>query len=301
MQANRADAEATEVIRSFLFVPGVSQHKLEKATTCGADAIIVDLEDSVTADSRPAARELARDYIEGRTGVWVRINPVDSGDVVSDLKAVMPAAPDGIVLPKPRSADDALRLATRLDELESTHGIPAGRTRILPLCTERPRALFSLESYVGATPRLAGLSWGAEDLSAAVGAKANRDDAGNWLPPYEFARAMCLFAAAAAEIPAIDTVYTDFRDGDGLERYALNAARDGFSGMLAIHPAQVETINRAFSPTDAEIERAERIVAIFEQNPGAGALGLDGEMVDQPHLAQARRIIAMATELKKEQ
>ena len=289
------------MIRSFLFVPGDSERKLRKAADCGADALIVDLEDAVSADSRPAARELARDYIEGRKGVWVRINPVDSGDALGDLQAVMPASPDGIVLPKPRSADDALRLATKLDELESTHGIPAGRTRILPLCTERPRALFSLESYVGATPRLAGLSWGAEDLSVAAGAKTNRDEAGNWLPPYEFARSMCLFAAAAAEVPAIDTVYTDFRNSDGLSRYASNAARDGFSGMLAIHPAQVETINRAFSPTDAEIERAERIVALFEQNPGAGVLGLDGEMVDRPHLLQARRIIALATRLRDKQ
>jgi citrate lyase subunit beta/citryl-CoA lyase len=299
MQAHRADAEKAEVIRSFLFVPGDSERKLEKAANCGADALIVDLEDSVTADSRPVARELTRNYVEGKAGVWVRINPMDSDDALDDLQAVMPAAPAGIVLPKPRSADDALQLATRLDEIESTHGIPTGRTRILPLCTERPRAMFSLESYVGATPRLAGLSWGAEDLSAAIGAKANRDEAGNWLPPYELARSMCLFAAAAAEVPAVDTVYTDLRDSEGLARYASNAARDGFSGMLAIHPAQVETINRAFSPTGAEIERAERIVAIFEQNPGAGVLGLDGEMVDRPHLVQARRIIALATELKK--
>jgi citrate lyase subunit beta/citryl-CoA lyase len=289
------------MIRSFLFVPGDSERKLEKAANSTADALIVDLEDSVTAASRPAARELAGDFIEGRAGIWVRINPVDSGDALVDLQSVMPAAPDGIVLPKARSADDALRLATKLDELESKHDIPAGRTRILPLCTERPRALFSLESYVGATPRLAGLSWGAEDLSAAVGAKANRDEAGNWLPPYQFARSMCLFAAAAAEVPAIDTVYTNFRDNEGLERYASDAARDGFSGMLAIHPGQVETINTAFSPTDAEIERAGQIVAMFEQDPGAGALGLDGEMIDRPHLVQARRIIAMAKELKSKQ
>jgi citrate lyase subunit beta/citryl-CoA lyase len=286
------------MIRSFLFVPGDSERKLEKARSAGADALIVDLEDSVMAESRPAARELTRDFIEGRAGAWVRINPVDSGDALDDLQAVMPAAPDGIVLPKPRSADDALRLATKLDELESTHGIPAGRTRILPLCTERPRALFSLESDFGATPRLAGLSWGAEDLGAAVGAKANRDESGNWLPPYELARSMCLFAAAAAEVPAIDTVFTDFRNPEGLARYASQAARDGFSGMLAIHPAQVETINHAFSPSEAEVKHAERIVALFEQNPTAGALSLDGKMVDRPHLVQARRIIAVAEELK---
>ena len=286
------------MIRSFLFVPGDSERKLEKAGGVGADAIIVDLEDSVTAESRPRARELAREYIEGRDDVWLRINPVDSGEALADLQAVMPAAPGGIVLPKARSGDDAARLATKLDELESRFDVAAGTTRILPLCTERPRALFSLESYVGATPRLAGLTWGAEDLSAALGAKANRDESGRWLPPYELARSLCLIAAAAAEVPAFDTVYTDFRDTDGLARYASNAARDGFSGMLAIHPAQVATINDAFSPSADEIGRAERIVALFNDNPGAGALALDGKMIDKPHLVQARRIIALAGRLK---
>ena len=176
------------MIRSFLFVPGDSERKLEKAIDAGADAVIVDLEDSVSAENRPRARELAREYIDGREDVWLRINPVDSGEAMADLQAVMPAAPSGIVLPKARSADDATRLATKLDELESRFGIAAGQTRILPLCTERPRALFSLDSYVGATPRLAGLTWGAEDLSAALGARASRDDDGNWLPPYELAR-----------------------------------------------------------------------------------------------------------------
>lgn len=286
------------MIRSFLFVPGDSERKLEKARGAGADALIVDLEDSVAADSRPRARELAREYIEGRDNVWLRINPVDSGEALADLQAVMPAAPSGIVLPKARSADDATRLATKLDELESRHGIAAGHTRILPICTERPRALFALESYVGATPRLAGLSWGAEDLSAALGARSARDESGRWLPPYELARSLCLFAAAAAEVPAIDTVYTDFRDAEGLASYAGRAARDGFTGMLAIHPAQVAVINDAFSPSDDELSRAERIVALFRDNPGAGALALDGEMVDKPHLVQAKRVIALARKLE---
>ena len=289
------------MIRSFLFVPGDSERKLEKAPGAGADAIIVDLEDSVSADNRPRARELARDYIDGRADVWVRINPVDSGEAMADLQAVMPAAPSGIVLPKARSADDATRLATKLDELEDRFDIAAGNTRILPLCTERPRALFSLDSYVGATPRLAGLTWGAEDLSAALGARARRDESGNWLPPYELARSLCLFAAAAAEVPAVDTVYTDFRDAEGLASFAARAARDGFTGMLAIHPAQVATINAAFSPSDADVKRAERIIALFRDNPGAGALALDGEMIDKPHLVQARRIVALAQRLKTTQ
>ena len=289
------------MIRSFLFVPGDSERKLEKARDAGADAVIVDLEDSVTAENRPRARELAREYIDGRDDVWLRINPVDSGEAQADLQAVMPAAPSGIVLPKARSADDAARLATKLDELESRFDIAAGHTRILPICTERPRALFSLDSYVGATPRLAGLTWGAEDLSAALGARAIRDDGGNWLAPYELARSLCLFAAAAAEVPAIDTVYTDFRDTAGLASFATRAARDGFTGMLAIHPAQVATINDAFSPSVDEVERAERIVALFRDNPGAGALALDGEMIDKPHLVQARRVIAVAQRLKTRQ
>jgi len=286
------------MIRSFLFVPGDSERKLEKSAGAGADAVIVDLEDSVSAENRPRARELAREYIDGREDVWLRINPVDSGEAMADLQAVMPAAPSGIVLPKARSADDATRLATKLDELESRFGIAAGQTRILPLCTERPRALFSLDSYVGATPRLAGLTWGAEDLSAALGARASRGEDGNWLPPYELARSLCLFAAAAAEVPAIDTVYTDFRDASGLASYAARAARDGFTGMLAIHPAQLKTINDAFSPSDDDVQRAERIIALFRDNPGAGTLALDGEMIDKPHLVQARRIVGLAKRLK---
>jgi citrate lyase subunit beta/citryl-CoA lyase len=289
------------MIRSFLFVPGDSERKLEKATSVGADALIVDLEDSVTAQSRPQARELAAEFSTGKKGIWIRINPVDSSDALADLEAVMPAAPEGIVVPKPRSADDVLRVAVKLDELEDRHGLGAGRTRILPLCTERPRALFALDSYVGSTPRLAGLTWGAEDLGAALGARANRDESGNWLPPYELARSLCLVAAAAAEVPAFDTVYTDFRDADGLARYASNAARDGFTGMLAIHPAQVEVINEAFSPRAEDVRRAERIVALFEQNPGAGALALDGEMIDRPHLIQARRILALDKEITNRQ
>ena len=298
MQAYGTDDEEADMIRSFLFVPGDSERKLEKAAGAGADAVIVDLEDSVSAENRPRARELAREYIDGREDAWLRINPVDSGEAMADLQAVMPAAPSGIVLPKARSADDATRLATKLDELESRFGIAAGQTRILPLCTERPRALFSLDSYVGATPRLAGLTWGAEDLSAALGARASRDEDGNWLPPYQLARSLCLFAAAAAEVPAIDTVYTDFRDADGLASYAARAARDGFTGMLAIHPAQVTTINSAFSPSDDDVQRAERIIALFRDNPGAGTLALDGEMIDKPHLVQARRIVGLAKRLK---
>ncbi|MDH3350252.1 MAG: CoA ester lyase [Gammaproteobacteria bacterium] len=283
--------------RSYLFVPADSERKMKKAGDAGADAIILDLEDSVAAGARVAARERVGGYLAGRDDIWVRINPVGTDDAVADLNSIMPFAPTGIVLPKPCGVADVQRLAAMLDELEREHGLDAGRTEILPICTERPEALFGLGGYADATPRLAAMSWGAEDLSAAVGASANRGDDGNWLPPYELARSLCLFAAGAAEVPAVDTVYTDFRDMDGLARYAANARRDGFCGMLAIHPAQVDVINRAFMPSAAEIERAERIVALFAENPEAGALGMDGEMLDRPHHVQAQRILQLAKRL----
>jgi citrate lyase subunit beta/citryl-CoA lyase len=280
--------------RSYLFVPGDSERKLAKATDAGADALILDLEDSVAGDARPAARERVREYLEGKDNTWVRINPIGTDDAERDLRAIMRSAPAGIVLPKPESAADVETLAGKLDYFENEYGIQAGRTAIMALCTELPVAVFSLGDYARATPRLAALSWGAEDLSTALGAARNRDETGNWLPPYELARSLCLFAAAAAEVAAVDTVYTDFRDAEGLSRYAANARRDGFSGMLAIHPAQVDTINAAFIPTTAEIERARQIVRLFAENPDAGTLGVDGRMVDRPHLIQAERILELA-------
>jgi citrate lyase subunit beta/citryl-CoA lyase len=286
-----AHDEKARMSRSFLFVPADSERKLAKAGSVGADALILDLEDAVAAEARPAARELAASYLQDADNVWVRINPIDTEDSTADLEAVMVSAPVGIILPKPRSAADVITLAQSLDRLEKQHGIDPGSTRIMALCTEHPEALFTLGSYIGATPRLHGLSWGAEDLAAAVGATTNRDDDGNWLPQFELARALCLFAAAAAEVAAVDTVYTDFRDQEGLLRYATHARRDGFSGMLAIHPAQVEIINSAFEPTAEELERAERIIRLFDESPGAGTVGLDGKMIDRPHLVQAQRLL----------
>lgn len=277
--------------RSYLFVPADSERKLAKASDVGADALILDLEDSVAADARPAARDKAAEFLQGRDDCWVRINPVDSSDAPLDLAGVMAAGPAGIVLPKPRNIADVMRLADYLQQFESEHELDAGQTKIVSLCTERPEALFSLHEYAGATDRLAALSWGAEDLSSALGASANRDENGNWLPTFEMARSLCLIASAAAEVAALDTVYTDYRDLDGLAKYAANARRDGFGGMLAIHPAQVDIINRAFTPTAAEIEQAEKIIALFEANPGAGTLGLDGKMIDRPHFLQAQRLL----------
>ena len=282
--------------RSYLFVPGDSQRKIDRARASNADAVIIDLEDAVVPGRRDEARRLAAAAAGGQT--WVRINPLDSADAEIDLEAVVPSAPAGIVLPKPESAADVIDLAARLDELEAANGLDAGCVRIIALCTERPQALFSLGGYSGASERLVGLSWGAEDLGVAVGATQTRGADGEWLPPYQIARVLCLFAAAAAGVAAIDTVYTDFRDADGLAHYAANARRDGFSGMLAIHPAQVDVINAAFTPTQQEVERAERIIALFDDNPDAGTLGMDGEMLDRPHLLAAERIVALSKSKK---
>jgi citrate lyase subunit beta/citryl-CoA lyase len=301
MQANSTHASETCVSRSFLFVPGDSERKLAKAGDCGADALIVDLEDSVDAANRSIARQKVQSFLQQpiAADLWVRINPLDTEDALADLLAIMPSAPHGIVLPKPESAADVRRLSAHLDDLEREHDIEPGSTRILPIVTERPAALFKLHEYANETARLAGLTWGAEDLSAAVGASANRDTDGRWLPPYELARSLCLFAAAAAVVPAIDTVYTDFHDSDGLAKLANTARRDGFSGMLAIHPEQVAIINAAFAPSAAEVQRAESIVALFANNAGSGVLQLDGKMIDRPHYLQAQRILQAAGQAKK--
>lgn len=282
--------------RSFLFVPADSEHKLDKARGGNADALIVDLEDSVAAERREAARETLAGFLVGECPIprWVRINPIDSDDAMLDLRAAFAGQPEGIVLPKARGAADVVKLAELLDALESEHGVPMGQTAILPLVTERPEGLFRLHEYTQSSERLYGLTWGAEDLGAAVGASATRDSGGDWLAPYQLARSLCLFAAAAAGVAAIDTVYTDFRDSDGLERFATRSRRDGFAGMLAIHPAQVDTINRAFTPSAEEAERARRIVELFAAHPDAGTLALDGEMLDRPHLVAARRVLALA-------
>lgn len=287
------------MIRSFLFCPADSERKMQKALASSADAIIFDLEDSVAADRRVDARKMAAANIDGNDRVWVRINPLDTEAADLDLEAVVPAAPAGIILPKPESAADAVDLAARLAELEPAAA--QGRTRIVCICTEKPEALFTLGGYRGATERLAGLSWGAEDLSAAVGATASRGESGEWLAPYQLARSLCLFAATAAGVPAIDTVYTDFRNEEGLRQYAAHARRDGFGGMLAIHPAQVEVINRAFAPRPDEIQRAERIVKLFADNPGAGVLSMDGAMLDRPHVVQAERILALANAIARKE
>jgi citrate lyase subunit beta/citryl-CoA lyase len=282
--------------RSWLFVPADDRRKLAKVRASGADAVILDLEDSVAPARKAEARAGALEALCAPRDVhgpelWVRINPLSGRLADHDLEAVMPGAPDGEVLPKAGSADDGAALGRRLGALEVGHR--RGKTRILPIATETPRALFALGSYAeAASSRLAGLTWGAEDLSTAIGAESNRAPDGGYTDLCRLARALCLAGAAAAGVPAVETVYPDLNDLDGLEAYAVQGRREGFSGMLAIHPAQVEPINRAFTPSHEAVERARRFVALFEAEPDAGVLAMDGRMLDAPHLAQARRILA---------
>ena len=283
------------ILRSLLFVPADSERKLEKAKSSPADALILDLEDAVAADRRPHARELMQEYVRGWQGsasLWVRINPVASSDYEADLQAVIAARPSGIVVPKPDSPDILRTLDHDLSVLEATHGAPDREIRVIPVASETPAAVLSLGEYRNPPPRLAALTWGAEDLSAALGAAGNREEDGTFAFTYRMVRSMCLVAAKLAEVEAIDTLYADFRDRAGLERYARAAQREGFTGMLAIHPDQVETINAAFTPSAADVEYARRVVAAFAT--GAGVASLDGKMLDQPHLKQAQHVLAMA-------
>ena len=287
--------------RSMLFVPGDSERKLARAMDTAADALILDLEDSVARARKAAARELVREYLRadptGRRPCWVRINALDGPAARVDLDAVLPTRPHGLVLPKIHSADDVAALATLLDALEPRAGLAAGSTAILPITTETPAALFAMAGYARAGPRLAALTWGAEDLSVALGAATALDADGEWLPPYQLARSLCLLAAADAGVPAIDTVWTSLGDEPRLLRQARAAKRDGFAGKLAIHPGQIDVLNEVFTPSASEAAHARRVVAAFAAAPGAGAIAMDGRMLDQPHLARAERVLALADRL----
>ena len=284
--------------RSFLFVPGDSDKKIAKSESVPADLVIFDLEDAVAAEARPEARLRVKEYLTGRkersSALYVRINPLDTEDAAKDLETVIEGAPDGIVLPKAHAPDDIRTLETMLDAGEKQHGLKAGSTRIVPVATETPAALFTLGEYRHVATRLAGLTWGAEDLGAALGAMSKKGEASEWSQPFDVVRALCLFAAAAAGVQAVDTLYSDFRDLEGLAASAARARRDGFTGKLAIHPGQVETINAAFSPSAEEVEDARAIIDLFTANPGVGVLSHKGRMVDMPHLVQAKKIIALA-------
>ena len=272
-------------LRSLLFVPGDRPERFAKAAGSGADAIILDLEDSVAPSAKPAAREAVAAYLAQPAEVirFVRVNPLGSEGLDADLVAARGA--DGVMLPKAEGAKDVAGLAERMGE---------GLVPILPVATETPRAIFALGGYEVVAERLAGLTWGAEDLPAAIGASAARESDGRYTPPYEVVRTLALMGAHAAGVAAIETVYPAIRDAEGLATYAARGARDGFTGMMAIHPSQVSAINAAFTPSDEALADARAIVAAFAASPGAGALQLDGRMIDAPHLKQAQALLARA-------
>ena len=276
-------------LRSLLFVPGDRPERMAKALGLGADALILDLEDAVAPTAKKGAREAVRAFLsapreEAAPALFVRINPIGSDDAAADIAALAGLAPDGVVLPKAEGEESVRHLLDRMP----------GDYAVLPVASETPAAVFRLGTFGAVAPRLAGVTWGAEDLPAAIGATSAREDDGSYTDPYKMVRALTLFGAHAAGVPAIETVYPDFRDMDGLAAYAARGRRDGFAGMMAIHPAQIAPINAAFSPSAAELAHARAIVALFDANPGAGALQLDGRMVDAPHLKAARRLLARA-------
>ncbi|KQT35121.1 citrate lyase [Sphingomonas sp. Leaf412] len=269
-------------LRSLLFVPGDRPERMEKALGLGADALILDLEDSVAPSRKPDARAAVRAFLDARhdgPALFVRVNPLDGDELAADVAALTGAALDGVMLPKAEGNASVERLRALLP----------GAYRVLPVASETARAVFTLGDYRG--DHLAALTWGAEDLPAAIGASTSREEDGGYTDPYKVVRALTLFGAHAAGVPAIETVYPDFRDTDGLAAYAARGRRDGFTGMMAIHPAQIPTINAAFSPSEAELAHARAVVALFAANPGAGALQMDGRMVDAPHLKAAERLL----------
>lgn len=283
----------------MLFVPGDSEKKMAKVESSPADALILDLEDSVATGRKPLARDMVREYLlahreRSKRELWVRVNPMDTDMALADLTAVVSGAPDGIILPKPDSAAETLMLDHYLSALEVREGVPRGQIKILPVATETANAVFTLHSYVGASPRLYGLTWGAEDLSAALGASTNKAPSGKYDDVYRLAGALCLAACRAAEIEPVGAVYPAFRDLEGLREDALHDRQAGFTGKIAIHPDQVPVINEAFTPSDEDVAYARRVVAVFEENPDAGTLGMDGKMLDKPHLTQAEHVLAMA-------
>lgn len=288
-------------LRSFLFVPGDSEKKLGKADAAGADALILDLEDSVVPANKAFARGLVAAFLRGRPKpkrayeIWVRVNPLETDLALFDLAAIVAAGPDGLMLPKANGPEDVLRLSHYLDALETQGGVAPGSIKILPVATETPVAPFALGGYAKAgLTRLLGITWGAEDLSAAIGASSNLDSSGQLALTYKMVRSLCLLAAHAAGVQAIDGVYVDFRNEAGLRTASSTSRAEGFTGRVAIHPSQIAVINESYLPSLEEIEHAHRVIAAFEAMPGAGTVGLDGKMIDIPHLKQAKGVLAQA-------
>ena len=290
------------ILKSLLFVPGDSEKKMTKAQNSGASALILDLEDSVSPDRTEVARAMVREFLQAhpdrsKQQLWVRINPLSTPLALPDLAAIVAGAPDGIMLPKVESAQDVVLLDHYLTALEQREGVSLGHVRIIPVATETPGAMFELKTYKGASARLLGLTWGAEDLSTAIGASTNRVESGEYEFTYQLARSLCLVGAHAAGLQAIETITANFRDQDLLMREVKASRRAGFTGKIAIHPDQINTINTGFSPDEAEVAHAQAVVKAFENGKGAGTVQLDGKMLDKPHLTQALRLLSAAQAL----
>lgn len=288
-------------MRSWLFIPADDEKKLGKGVTSGADVLLLDLEDAVAPSRKPDARKVCADYIKAtrdvarRPRLVVRINALDTPYWADDLAGIVGAGPDGVMLPKPRGGADVHTLSVALDHAEQGSGLTGGHIKIIAIATETPMSMISMASYVGASARLDALTWGAEDLSAAIGARTNREaDGRTWTSPFRLARDLCLMTAVAAGALPIDTVFVNFRDGEGLRAEAEEAARDGFVGKMAIHPNQVAILNEVFTPKPEELAFAEEIIAAFRDNPSAGVVGIRGKMIDKAHLALAERLMARA-------
>ena len=287
-------------LRSMLFIPGDSERKFAKGRASAADVLICDLEDSVAASQKDAARSMVAGWLDDAANVgpalFVRVNPLDTGLTAADLAAIVKPGLAGIMLPKANGAQDVAAISAMIDPLELAAGMAPNSVKIIVVATETPAAMFALGSYAPAHPRLVALTWGAEDLGAAIGVTSNRQDDGSWTFPFQVARAQCLFAAANAGVAPIESIHANFRDIEGLESVGRASRRDGFLGQMAIHPDQVETINRCFTPSDEEIAEARKIVGAFAANPDAGTLGIDGKMYDMPHLKAAQKILTAAGE-----
>lgn len=285
-------------MRSLLFVPADGGAKLEKAMASSADGVILDLEDSIAPERKDLARKAALDFLKSvhakkdRPRLLVRVNGLDTQMIDADLDAVVPGAPDAVLFPKAEGGATVTHVDAKLTAREAIAGLPEGSIKILAQTVESAAGLFSAGTYRNCSSRLIGMTWGPEDLSAELGAEANREADGTWTEPYRIARAMCLYGAAAAKVPAIETIHVDFRNADALRKDTEIARRDGFTGRLAIHPAQIPVINDVFTPSAAQIEKAKAIVAAFTAKPGVGTVGIDGKMYDRPHLARAQALLA---------
>jgi citrate lyase subunit beta / citryl-CoA lyase len=286
-------------MRSLLFVPGDSERKLEKGFQSGADVVIIDLEDSVASANKEVARTVTADFArarraETRAGIYIRVNDLSTGLTDGDLAAVVAAAPDGIMLPKANGSADVTHLSAKLRVHEAEHGLADGATKIIAIMTETAAGVLAAPTWRDVNPRLAALTWGAEDLSAAIGARATRDERGRYTDVFRFARTMTILAASASEVAAIDTVFVNFRDMDGLRAECMEAERDGFTGKMAIHPAQVPVINKAFTPSAESVKHSQAVVDAFAAAGNPGVVGIDGQMYDRPHLRRAERLLARA-------